>query len=658
MYNFSDEAKTRVLSGKVTRAYLRVLPTETLPELIINEQNYLKDVTFEELRYIPDEGFIGGTVAKRVTGNFNNIEENFSIQDREFELYMGVDLEDGSTEYIKYGTFIVQKPEDDQVTDNTSFEALDYMIKLNNLWEDRLQYPCTIKDIFDDLISQCKLSTKVTSFYNSDFIVENNQFETGTTQRDVLKAICQIAFNWARIDEDNEIVMDFEKKDTIDEVLDENNYYNFKKNDLYGPVNVIVLRNSQVEGENITIRDEESISTYGETELVISDNPFAYTQEKRAQLIEAGRNLFGLSYTPLSMDMIGYMYLNCKDKIKAINMKGEEFDTYLFDHTIKYQGIIKDSMQSQAKTKTETKYQFLPQMIQALKRTEVLVDKANQEIQLIAKNQSDNSTRISEINVALEGITSTVANKDEVTEQINELKQTIEGTTSSIEKKGGNNIFYYSKDYWHGQTEDSSPNLQEITNSDIKQNSISGLGYILNNGMSIQKQVVKNDFYTINFLYKKLKQDAEGSILVNKEEHILESEELDEWYEKTINVEITTNSIEIEFDCNVAEGYLISDLIVVIGNEKQIWSQNPNETITDTVTIGKGIQVNSSATNTYTRIDSDGNRVYNSTTGDIVSEQTDKGTKTENLEVRKNAQINLLFIQEIDGQTWITGIGG
>lgn len=452
MYNFSNEAKIRILSGKVTRGYLKVLATDTKPEMIIDENNYLKDCTFEELRYVPDEGFIGGTVAKRVTGNFNNVDSSFSIQDREFELYLGVDLENGTTEYIKYGTFIVQKPEDDQVNDNTSFEALDYMIKLNLPWVDRMTYPCTLKELFDDLVAQSGLSTKVTSFLNQDFIVENNQFEEGTTRRDVLKAIAQMAFNWARIDEDNDIVMDFEKKDEVAETLTADNYYNFKKQDMYGPINVIVLRNSQVEGENITIRDEESIAQHGETELVISDNPFAYTQAKRAELIEAGRILFGLTYIPMSMDMIGYMYLNCKDKIKATNLNNETFETYLLNHTIEYAGTISDSMEAPAATNTETKYQFTPPMIEALKHTELLVDKANQRIDAVIKNISDTNEKMVEIEATLDGVTSTVKS---VVKIANEAKETAEQTSEKFEnlQSGANNLiinsgYFNNTDSW------------------------------------------------------------------------------------------------------------------------------------------------------------------------------------------------------------------
>lgn len=1055
MYNFSNEAKTRVLSGKVTRGYLKVLATDTKPEMIIDENNYLKDCTFEELRYVPDEGFIGGTVAKRVTGNFNNVDSSFSIQDREFELYLGVDLEDGTTEYIKYGTFIVQKPEDDQVNDNTSFEALDYMIKLNLPWVDRMTYPCTLKELFDDLVAQSGLSTKVTSFLNQDFIVENNQFEEGTTRRDVLKAIAQMAFNWARVDEDNDIVMDFEKKDEVAETLTADNYYNLSKQELYGPVNVIVLRNSQVEGENITIRDEESIKTArgknkidisnfvigkigetngqivgasniefkieknsiilttsntwrgvcsdfipikrstnyifsfeysdsayiryalynknkefisygsrgaeygplsittteqtyyvrisleyanigtttfsniqleegivktdyelfipnGETELVISDNPFAYTQAKRAELIEAGRILFGLTYIPMSMDMIGYMYLNCKDKIKATNLNNETFETYLLNHTIEYAGTISDSMEAPAATKTETKYQFTPPMIEALKHTELLVDKANQRIDAVIKNISDTNEKMVEIEATLDGVTSTVksavqianeaketaeqtsekfenlqsgannliinsgyfnntdgweANGDgiilnvenfdgfncikstgsivysydelplynagfirlepnstyiiqlemylyrELAEgetditypinissplhtyvnsmkstgvvmsgnnaidsengasvkktllssssyktnewvkiqlkietgnptldypyyaikpyiygsrpgigvegnivymkniyvkqtniisdwspsqndivndldenyytksetqsqikqtsdsltsqisnieseisstngdvigiktQISEVQQKLNGLTTNITSTGGNNLFrnsvgYFGSDFWTGE-------LKSYTSTEVKNNSVSGNAIMLQNSILSQTIFVKNGYYNISFIYKKLIELASCKIKINGYE--IELTELD-ITEFERNFEVTDNTITFEIISDTNDACYISDLLLIAGQYKQTWTQNQNETVTDTVRIGQGIEVVSSKTNTKLLADSDGVRINNVLNNNTIAEFTDKGTTTENLIVNETAQIAGLLIQKIGEQ--------
>lgn len=412
MYNFSDIAKTRIINGNIVRAYIKVLSTNTQPEIIIDEENYLQDFTFEDLRYVPDEGIIGGTVAKKVTLNFVNVDENFSIQDREFELYMGVELEDESVEYIKYGTFIVQKPENNQVTDNTSLEALDYMIKFNAAYVDRITYPCTLRQLLFDVVNQAGMKANVPSFLNENFIVENNQFEEGTTLRDVLKAIAQVAFNWIAIDEDNNVVMDFEPKDTIDETLDIEKYFNFSKEDEYGPVNVIILRNSQVEGENVTIKDDESISQYGETELVISDNPFAYTQEKREELIEAGRKMFGFRYTPTTINSLGYIYLNRKDKIKIQNLNNQEFDTYIFNHIIEYNGTASDSIENPASTKTETKYQYESNkdVEKQVKHTELLVDKANQKIEGVISQIGDRSDKTTTITADIDGIKSQVSN--------------------------------------------------------------------------------------------------------------------------------------------------------------------------------------------------------------------------------------------------------
>ena len=540
----SEEFKTRLKEGKITRGYLKVLATDTLPEIIIDENNYLKDLKIEELRYVPEEGFIGGAVAKRVSGNFNNVDNSFDIQDREVEVYLGVELEDETTEYIKYGTYIVQRPEDDQVTDNTSFEALDYMVKFNQEYKDRITYPCKLKELLNDVLDQAGVNSKTNTFANSDFIVENNQFEQSTTLRDVIKAITQMAFNWARIDEDDNFVMDFEINEEIDEELGTDDYFGFKKTDDYGPVNVIVLRNSQIEGENVTIKDEELINlptnknicpndwiygqyapldgsigiyenrirqkkllkvkpnteyylntfnddyeiiirtflkdktfsrnigtltpfmtnseeyyigvtiyslsdnisallelvndntikpficlnseedkTYipfkavGEIEYVIADNPFAYTELKRKQLIEAGRRLFGLRYTPMTVDMLGLMYLNAKDRISVENLNGEKFNTYLLDHTIDYTGIVLDSMQSQAKTKTETKYQYISPLSQGLSHVEIKVDKANKKIESIVQTQEEVSEKVAKTVARIEVVyalsdSSTVAPTD------------------------------------------------------------------------------------------------------------------------------------------------------------------------------------------------------------------------------------------------------
>lgn len=448
MYQISEEAKERLLQGRVVRAYLKVLATETEEEFIINEENYLKDFVLEDHRYIPSKGIIGGATSKRIKGNFYNIDSNFNIENREFELYIGVELQDKSVEYLKFGNFIVQKPDNNTVNDNTEFEAFDYMIKTNKKYEDRLVYPSTLKELFLDVVEQCELETDITNFVNGDFVIENNPFVDGATNREVLQAIAEVAFDWVRIDENNKVVMDFKQKEIIDETITIDQYKDFNRINKFGPINVVVLKDSQAEGENITYRDETSIEIYGETELIIEDNPFAYTQNKRKQLIESAEKIIGLEYYPVEVESIGFIYLNCNDRIEIEDLSGSKYDTYLFNHTITYNGTVMDTIESIADTKNETKYQFTSDMINRMQRSEFIVDKARQQIEGILENQNQQEYQMSQIQQNINKIT---ANVDKITNLVNEiegigtlaLENAHEGDLISLHIYGNNTVFEF-----------------------------------------------------------------------------------------------------------------------------------------------------------------------------------------------------------------------
>lgn len=367
----------------VTRGYLYFPATETQTELTINENNYLKGFDFDDSLFTPNEGIIGSTIAKEITGNFVNVDSNFSVENREFDAYIGADINENTTKYIKLGRFIIQKPENDDVNDNTQFTALDYMIKFNKQFEDRLNYndaehPVTIGILLQDICNQVGVTLATTTFRNSDFVLQDNQFVSGESCRTVLKAIAQMAFSWARINQDNELVLDFDLKDTIDEEIDYDEYTQLEHNEEYGELNTIILRNSQIEGENFTIHSEGfDEETDEEVSLVISDNPFAYTEAKRIALIEAGRAIMGFRYVPIKMKDIGLIYLNCQDKIKIKNMQNEYYETYIFNNKIHYQGIATGEKETPALMKTEVQYAYTGNISESIKKAEISVDKAN-----------------------------------------------------------------------------------------------------------------------------------------------------------------------------------------------------------------------------------------------------------------------------------------
>ena len=237
--------------------------------------------------------------------------------------------------------------------------------------------------------------------------------------------------------------------------------------------------------------------------------------------------------------------------------------------------------------------------------------------------------------------------------QIETLMVNASGLTNSLLSVGGNNFIrnsvgFFGNEYWEGT-------IVSDTNTDIQQNNVSGRAIYLQNGQIAQTvDQLKSGMYNISFHYKKLNPLASASVIINNNATELTA---NEWtfYEAKIN--IGDGIFSILFSCNTDNGFLISDLLLISGDIKQPWTQNPNEIQSDSVQIGKGIQVNSSGNDTYTRIDADGTRIYNKDTQTTTTEFTKYGTTTDELIVRKNAQIaSGILIQKIGEQTWFSSL--
>lgn len=421
----TEEIKQAVINN-AEKAYIEVLDTGE----IFDETNYLQEVKLNDERYVEGRGFIGSVIAKELTGKLiNNNDDFYNLENKEIKYYDGPIMDNGSEKYFDYGTFIVQKPENDNVKDDTSFTAFDYMIKFNKKFEDRLDYSTgtvTVLELLEDICDQADVVLGTKNFRNSNFILENNQFVGGETCRDVLSNIAQIAFSWARINEDDELVLDFNPSNEIVETLNTDDYFDLKFNDLYGPINTIVLSNSVVTGENYTIHspdfdpeiDEEII-------LEIQDNVFAYTEQKRYQLIQAGAALFGFQYVPITIKTCGRNYLNCLDKIRIKNVQNQNYDTYIFNNTLSYSGITLDEKKSPAMTNAEVKYEYTGDLSKGLKRTEIIVDKQEQKIEGIVSEIGDRTEKTTTITADIDGLNSQVQEIADVTETAESISASV-----------------------------------------------------------------------------------------------------------------------------------------------------------------------------------------------------------------------------------------
>lgn len=323
------------------------------------------------------------------------------------------------------------------------------------------------------------------------------------------------------------------------------------------------------------------------------------------------------------------------------------------EYKTKFKASISSKIQTKAQEETTSR---VPSQKNINRRVESRIDQVEGKIEQTIEQVDEQGEKIINIEANVDGVTTTISNlqnsDEEQTQSINEIRETIEGWEQKVTQSGGNNIFKYSKEFWTGSTDDSTANLEEYTDTEIQQESISGMGYSIKQGLSRQIVQVKNDTYTISLMYKKVTNLATGYVLLNGQQYDLTSTN---WDELVLTVDIDTSTIDFEIYSDTDDAFYIFDLMGNLGIEKQLWTQNPNETRTDTVQIGKGIQVNSSTKNTYTRIDADGNRTFNSATGEVVMEATDKGVSTKQVTAEVGSIAGIL-IQVIDGQTWISSL--
>lgn len=456
---------------------IEVLPKIAGEEIItLTNEDSIKSWVYSDLRNVEKQGFIGQFVARTLDGELQDISDDFNIEDREIVLYLGINTSriaeivtqsnveivteenenivteqvSSSLTYYKLGNFFVEKPESDEVRDSTKFKSMDYTILFNNPFNADYTDSEYIKSFNEKIADEetvtalwlaqytCKqvgVELGTTTFRNSDFIIDSNQFDDGYTCRDVIKNIAKLGVTWARIGWDNKLYLDFDKQTGT--VLDYNiitndNYYELTtQKDVYGEVNRILMGSSIVVGNNAYIEDAQSIENNGLTELDIYDNPILYTQELRETAIENVSSMLGLMYQPVNIETTGHPWLLGNELITIVDMEGNYLNTYALDRILTYNGHIRSKISSITKTETESTYAYqgVENTELEIKRSRVELDRQNQTLTSVMERTTTNESQISSINQNINGLN---VNVTSMSGDINNLQGNVSSINSSI----------------------------------------------------------------------------------------------------------------------------------------------------------------------------------------------------------------------------------
>lgn len=410
----------------------------------ITGENYngkLVDFSIEDNCYVNDK-FIGTTVAKKITVNILNPNNELNLEDKEIQAFAGV-----NNEYVPFGNFIIGKSDNVEVKEKTNFIGYDYMIKFNKKYTNRVTYPISAGNLFQDLCNQVGLQVGNVNFANSNYMILGNPFTNNEDCRTVLSNIAQLAGGFAKIGRDNKVyiitlknmsnllkVKDIHSmpviqlnslavknlssvKSNTKETLDGNNYFtDFSKNNKWGEVNSLVLRLSSIEGENTSIDDQASIQANGLTEIVIADNYFLTSQAERENAIQPLWGVLkGISYLPFKTTYYGYPYLDSGDLICVVDNQENEYISYVLNHTFKFNGTFNGTLDTPALTKTQTAYKNNIDVKTKFKQTERKIDKINGEIEDIVEEQTEQGSSLTQVIQNVNSITNRVSTLEQIT---------------------------------------------------------------------------------------------------------------------------------------------------------------------------------------------------------------------------------------------------
>lgn len=377
-----------------------------------------------------DGNFIGTFVMKRIEITYNDSDLEF--KNKEFNAYKEYKLDDETWEAINYGTFVVTNVDPSDTKEEITVTAYDYALKFANTYKTDLDYASgkvTLFQVLQEICQKVGVELENTSIENGNFIVDSNQFGENTLYGNVITAIAQISCNFAKITPENKLKLLFKNETNI--TIETKDYEEFDDKRDTLPYTAVSLGMSNVEGENVSLV-APGVDPDNAKYLTINDNPFAYTQEKRTQLIQAiFDKINGFGYSSFVLSNCLYPQSECGDLVKIRNKEGQLVNSIVLRPTFEETVL---NFEAPSTITSSVTYVQPVDAIEIAKRTEIIVNKQEQTIQAVVSEVGQYDERITNVEQSVEGLTT------QVSEIANLIRETSGNNNLIIEDASANNL--------------------------------------------------------------------------------------------------------------------------------------------------------------------------------------------------------------------------
>lgn len=301
-------------------------------------------------------------------------------------------------------------------------------------------------------------------------------------------------------------------------------------------------------------------------------------------------------------------------------------------------------------TKNETKVISI-KTIDDLYYNKTEIDNFNYDIETNLSSQISQTQQDISVNVGKIATLTNDLNTLEV-DINNKLKVTAEGVFNAFSTIGGENYlknttFSYRSDGF--QLDNWTGDCRQIN----YENAVSLYAGIVGSNILKQEISLINTIYTLSFKYRRLLGTSTPTVTFNNKTIELTNDNDTEIVEQ---IEINNGIFTIEFTSNINNSLLIYDVCLNAGPTKIRWVQSANELTTESVSISNGIKVDSNKSNTLATMNTDGFRVKNKTTENVVMRATDTGADFEHVNANSGVIGGISFQPMSNGHRWISGV--
>lgn len=505
-----------------------------------------------------------------------------------------------------------------------------------------ISFPCTVIEWLTAICNKVGVELGSSVFPNSTFSMNEQPYlDADATYSDAVKMIAGSGC-FAQIIDDKLYIKWFDSNVTV-----VNNWFSLNQQSETDPINLVILGRGDAE-DNIKYPIETPDNP---KEMRIDNNQLLYFNREE-MIVPIYNQVNGFKYRPFKISFPGGLNLKAGQKIKYIDFDGLEVETYVMSITHEYVGgdytnsdNWDTTAESVALTETSTNYNKAGTIIKRLTNAEFAVDKNANDIKAVVESVEGQNSKIASVEITAEEISATVSNQNET---INQISQTVESTVQTIANTGGSNLLMnaiglFGSDYWTNPHEPYTDTSTQITSG---QNSCWKLMD------RIAEQIIPrkiNGTYTVSFIYKKTNSLANISVMINGTNHALLGT-LNEYISFENTFEVVNNEIDVKVLSDTDNSGYILNLMINSGDSKIPYSNNANETVTDTIKSGKGLEITATGSNSKLSAQSDGIRVIKVDTGETKTEFTDKGTITDYIE-SNSGSIAQIVIMDIGDQT-------